>query len=102
MTLRLRTRVSTADTDHGSALLDLDSGEYFNLNPTGALVLRRLLDGDSPEQAARRLAEEYAVAEEEARKDVADLIAELEAAGLIETIGAETRRGGRWWRGRPR
>jgi hypothetical protein len=84
MTRRLRAGVSATETDYGCALLDLDTGNYFNLNPTGALVLQRLLDGDSPEQAATRLTEEYAVAREEAEQDVAALVRELEAAGLIE------------------
>jgi hypothetical protein len=117
MTVRLRVGVSTTDTDYGRALLDLDTGDYFNLNPSGALVLHRLLEGDSPTQAATRLAEEYAVTREEAEQDVAALITELEAAGLIETAsdgtgpgsgsgpepgGHEPRRGWLRGRGRPR
>lgn len=92
MTVRLRAGVSAADTDYGSTLLDLDSGEYFNLNPTGALVLQRLLEGDSPAQAATRLSEEYDVGPEEADQDVAELVATLEAAGLIETAAGGDRR----------
>ena len=45
MALTLRPGVSTADTDYGTTLLDERSGEYFTLNPTGALVLRTLLGG---------------------------------------------------------
>jgi hypothetical protein len=37
MTLQLRSGVSLVDTDYGIAVLDEDSGQYFNLNPTGAL-----------------------------------------------------------------
>jgi hypothetical protein len=33
MTLKLRDGVSTADTDYGIALLDEDSGDYWNLTP---------------------------------------------------------------------
>jgi hypothetical protein len=94
MTVRLREGVSTTDTDYGSTLLDLGTGDYFNLNPSGALVLHWLLEGDSPTQAATRLTEEYAVAREEAEQDVADLVAALEAAGLIETASDTARPGG--------
>jgi hypothetical protein len=45
MMLQLRDGVSAADTDYGMALLDEDSGQYWNLNPTAALALRTLLDG---------------------------------------------------------
>ena len=83
MTLTLRPGVSTADTDYGTTLLDEDSGEYFTLNPTGSLVLRTLLTGGTAEQAARALAEQYAVAADTADRDVADLVAGLRAAGLV-------------------
>jgi len=83
VTLTLRPGVSTAATDYGTTLLDEDSGEYFTLNPTGSLVLRTLLTGGTAEQAARALAEQYAVAADTADRDVADLVAGLRAAGLV-------------------
>ncbi len=57
MTMTLRRGVSTADTDYGTTLLDEDSGEYFTLNPSGALVLRTLLGGGTADEAARALTE---------------------------------------------
>ena len=84
MTLKLRARVSAADTDYGIVLLDEDSGEYWNLNPTGALVLRTLLDGGSTTEAVRNLTEQYAIDSDTARKDVDDLVGGLESAGLVE------------------
>jgi len=83
VTLTLRPGVATAATDYGTTLLDEDSGEYFTLNPTGSLVLRTLLTGGTAEQAARALAEQYAVAADTADRDVADLVAGLRAAGLV-------------------
>jgi hypothetical protein len=83
MTMTLRRGVSAADTDYGTTLLDEQSGEYFTLNPSAALVLRTLLDGGTPEAAALVLTEEYAVDAASADRDVADLIAELRAAGLV-------------------
>jgi hypothetical protein len=55
MTLKLRNGVSTAETDYGTTLLDEDSGQYWNLNPTGVLVLRTLLEGGTPAQAVQEL-----------------------------------------------
>jgi hypothetical protein len=83
MTLTLRPGVSTADTDYGTTLLDEDSGEYFTLNPTATLVLKTLLGGGSPEQAARAVAEQYAVDPQTAGRDVADLIGDLRSARLV-------------------
>jgi hypothetical protein len=83
MTLKLRDGVSTADTDYGIALLDEDSGEYWNLNPTGALVLRTLLEGGTSTAAAQALAETYDVDADTASRDVQDLLSGLRSAGLV-------------------
>ena len=84
MTLKLRDGVSVADTDYGMALLDEDSGQYWNLNPTAALALRTLLDGGTTAQAVQELMEQYAVDAETASQDVEDLLGELHAAGLVK------------------
>jgi hypothetical protein len=83
MTLKLRDGVSAADTDYGIALLDEDSGQYWNLNPTAALALRTLLDGGTTAQAVQQLTEQYPVDRDTAKKDVEDLVGELHAAGLV-------------------
>jgi hypothetical protein len=84
MTLKLRDGVSTADTDYGMALLDEDSGQYWNLNPTAALALRTLLDGGTPAQAVQELTKQYSVDAETASQDVEDLVGELHSAGLVK------------------
>jgi hypothetical protein len=84
MTLKLRDGVSTADTDYGMALLDEDSGQYWNLNPTAALALRTLLEGATAAQAAQELSEQYAVDADTANRDVEDLLGELRSAGLVK------------------
>jgi hypothetical protein len=84
MTLKLRAGVSTAETDYGTTLLDEDSGQYWNLNPTGVIVLRTLLEGGTPAQAVQQLTAEYAVDAETATRDVDDLVGGLRSAGLVE------------------
>lgn len=84
MALKLRAGVSTAEVDYGTALLDEDQGRYWNLNPTGALVLQTLLAGGTAEQAARALADQYAVDLDNASRDVRELVDELRSAGLLE------------------
>ncbi len=83
MALKLRDGVSTADTDYGIAVLDEDSGEYWNLNPTGALVLRTLLEGGTSTDAALALVESYDVDADTASRDVQDLLGGLRSAGLV-------------------
>ena len=84
MTLKLRAGISTAEVEYGTALLDEDRREYWNLNPTGALVLQTLLSGSTREEAARALAAEYEIDIEDAARDVAELVENLQAAGLVD------------------
>jgi hypothetical protein len=83
MVLALRDGVAAADTDYGVTLLDEHSGRYWTLNPTAALVLRTLLDGRTPAQAAHELTEQYQVDAATADRDVEALVGELRAAGLV-------------------
>jgi hypothetical protein len=83
MTLRLRTDVSTAETNDGMVLLDERVGRYWLLNLTGVLVLQLLLDGATPSQIAQILADQYPVSAEQAAVDITVLLACLRAAGLV-------------------
>ncbi|MGH3698127.1 MAG: lasso peptide biosynthesis PqqD family chaperone [Pseudonocardiaceae bacterium] len=83
MTLQLRADVSTADTDDGVVLLDERAGRYWQLNPTGALVLQLLLDGAATPQVAQTLADRYLVSAEQAAADIAALLEHLRTAGLV-------------------
>jgi hypothetical protein len=84
MTLKLRDGVSTADTDYGMALLDEDSGQYWNLNPTAALALRTLLGGGTTAQAVQELTAQYAVDTDTASQDIEDLVGELHSVGPVK------------------
>lgn len=84
MTLALNPDVSAADTDTGMVLLDERAGRYWHLNDTGALVLRALLDGKTPKDAAARLAERFpGVGAERAAADVAALLETLSRSRLV-------------------
>lgn len=84
MALKLRNGVSITEVDYGTVLLDEEGGQYWNLNPTGALILQTLLGDGTIDQAARTLAEQYAVEIDTASLDVQQLVEELCSAGLIE------------------
>ncbi len=81
--MTLRRHVSVSDVQDGMVLLDERKGRYFKLNASGALILRALLDGSSPADAARVLVERYEVSEERAAADVEALAAELAGNGLV-------------------
>src|SRR5205807_676027 len=59
--LKLRDGVSLAELEYGMALLDERSGDYWALNPTGAIVLQALLGGKTAATAVDQLVGTYAV-----------------------------------------
>ncbi|MGA5566669.1 lasso peptide biosynthesis PqqD family chaperone [Streptomyces platensis] len=82
MALRFGADVSTAETDYGTVLLDERSGSYWELNPTGTLVVSTLMAGGDEAAAAGALVAEFDVDPARADEDVAHLVAELRASGL--------------------
>jgi hypothetical protein len=84
MTLRLRADVSMVDDAGSAVLLDERTGRYFQLNSTGATIVRSLLRGDSVEDTARQLAERYPVAAEQALADVVGVLDQLADARLVD------------------
>ncbi|MBL1090520.1 MULTISPECIES: lasso peptide biosynthesis PqqD family chaperone [Streptomyces] len=82
MALRFGADVSTAETDYGTVLLDERSGDYWELNPTGTLVIRALLDGGEEEDAVDALVARFDIDRAQAAQDVAALVRELRASGL--------------------
>jgi Coenzyme PQQ synthesis protein D (PqqD) len=84
MTFRLRSGVFEAETENGIVLLDGDSGQYYDLNASGAIVLRTLLSGGTAGQAAQALTEEYDVGMAEATRDVEDLLVHLRTTRMVE------------------
>ncbi|MFF2644867.1 lasso peptide biosynthesis PqqD family chaperone [Streptomyces niveus] len=83
MTFALAPGVSLADTENGTVLLDERSGRYWMLNRTGAVVLRCLLDGESPEETARTLLGRFPNAAGQATAHVEGLLDALRAAKVI-------------------
>ncbi|MFD9903085.1 lasso peptide biosynthesis PqqD family chaperone [Streptomyces sp. NPDC059063] len=83
MPLTLHPDVSLAETDDGAVLLHERTGRYWQLNPTGVLVLKTLLDGRTHDQAAEELTTRHRAAPDAARRDVHRLVGELRAAQLL-------------------
>lgn len=81
--MRIADSVVLTDTEYGAVLLEQRTGEYFNLNMTGTIVLRMLVEGEEVPAIVQRLGEEYSVTLEEAREDVDALLTELHDAGLV-------------------
>jgi hypothetical protein len=71
-----------------TVILNLNTGKYHGINPTGGFMLELLKTVGSVEQAAAKLADEYGLAPEDANRDLCDFCLELERRGLIVLRGA--------------
>ncbi|WP_455351922.1 lasso peptide biosynthesis PqqD family chaperone [Streptomyces sp. SYSU K217416] len=81
--MQLREDVSLVDTDYGKVLLDGCTGEYWELNPTGSLVLIALLAGRPAQEIAATLCSEFDVDGDRATADVTALLTALHDAHLV-------------------
>ncbi|MET9294169.1 lasso peptide biosynthesis PqqD family chaperone [Streptomyces sp. NPDC003077] len=84
MKLSLARDVTLTPLDSGAVLLDGRRGRYWQLNESGSTILRKLLDGDTPDTAAAGLSAAAPVSEAQAHKDVMALVDALSAANLVE------------------
>ena len=66
-------------------LLDLASGNYFGLDAVGARAWELLAEGRAVPEVLDAIASEYEVTREQLESDLARLLHELGAAGLVVT-----------------
>lgn len=65
-------------------LLNLATGHYHGLNPTGGYMIALLQETGDAEQTARRTADELKTPIDRVREDLAALCAALQERGLIQ------------------
>ena len=87
--------VYTVEIDHESVLLDRRDGRLHLLNPTAALVWT-IVDGEaSVAELASELADGFGISSTTALADLAAVVADLDAAGLLVDARAANIEGGR-------
>ncbi|UED85401.1 lasso peptide biosynthesis PqqD family chaperone [Streptomyces profundus] len=85
---RLRPDVVSCDTEDGLVLLDSRRGRYWQLNATGAAIVRGLLGGATVERIAAELSRKQPVTADRATEDIRTLVDQLTRARLIEAGNA--------------
>jgi PqqD family protein of HPr-rel-A system len=63
-------------------LFDPTTGNTYTLNETGILVLNELKSGKSKSEIVQLLVRDYEVEEDEATRDITDLLIQLQELGL--------------------
>ena len=66
------------------AILGLDRGTYYGLNPSGARIWKLLEKPIRVSEIHKAIVEEYEVDEGTARQDLLEVLAKLSEAGLLE------------------
>lgn len=66
-----------------AVLLNLDSGQYFGLDPVGTRIWNLLVEGQSLPQVVSTIVAEYEVGGEQCKADLLKLLGDLEAQGLV-------------------
>jgi hypothetical protein len=79
-----RPNVLVRDLGEESVLLNLDGEAYFGLDEVGTRMWKALMQGPSFDVALAALRAEYEVDLEELKSDLAQFVAELQNAGLVE------------------
>jgi hypothetical protein len=85
VTIKISKSVILTETDDGMVLLDQRIGRYWQLNSTGAVVLRTLDQGGTVQQAITELTTERPEASERIESDVRTFLETLRQAGVIRS-----------------
>jgi hypothetical protein len=72
-----------ADLKGEAVLLNIESGIYFGLNPVGSMVWKLLCEGSDEDEICARLLDEFDVAPDQLRADVAGFLDGLSAEELV-------------------
>ena len=85
-TIQISQDVLSQEVAGETVLLDLASERYFGLDEVGTRVWQMLKDGMDREAIVETLLTDYQVGREELQADLAELLGQLEAAGLITRV----------------
>ena len=82
--MRLAKFVKFREEKFGGVLFETKSEKVYTLTPTAAAVVQQIQAGCEPADIAPRLAERFEAAEGDIARDVAALLDDLRAKGLVE------------------
>jgi hypothetical protein len=80
----------SCEVDNEAALLNLDTGVYYGLDPMGAYVWRLLAAPISVRALQQQIVREFNVDPAIVDKDITDFLNEMKSAGLIDVTSNET------------
>jgi hypothetical protein len=83
-------RQISTDLDDETIVLELDEGVYYGLQGVGPRVWQLVREPVSVNDIVRTVVDEYEVEEDRCRSDVIVFLDELQEAGLVRVIDAQS------------
>ena len=74
-----------SDVADGMSLMDIESGQYFHFDQTGARIWKAIEGSVAVKDICAGLMAEYDVDADTCSKDTMEFVGELDALGLIQT-----------------
>jgi len=69
------------------AILNSDTGLFYNLNESGAILWQHLNEPRTVEELAEILAQKYGLKPEGSRKDTEAIVEQMLSAGILQVVG---------------
>lgn len=85
-TYKLKSDVLAQKVVDEMVILEPENGEYFTVNGVGSEMIALLEEGKCEDEVVAAMTEKFAVDAEEVRADYQQLLAQLEAQGLVEVV----------------
>ena len=76
----------SCDLEGEAAILNLNSGTYFGLDPVGAMIWSLIVQPRRVAEIRNALIEQFDVEAERCSRDLLQLLGELQAHGLIQVV----------------
>lgn len=81
----------SADLSGEIAILNLQNGVYYGLDPIGAFIWKHIEKPIAVAEVCQQVLAEYDVEPERCQQDVLALLNELLSQGLVEVVNGQTR-----------
>jgi hypothetical protein len=79
-----KTKVFWRENDDEIVLLDIDSGDYYTLNSSGAFIWKKLAEDFDENQIINAIVSEYNIEPSVAKKDLNDIILDFTKEKLLK------------------
>jgi hypothetical protein len=84
--IRVKEKVVFRDLKGEAVLLNLETGVYFGLDSVGSRIWNLIQEHESLEKVLSILLEEYEVGKARCRKDLLEILAQMNEKGIIEIL----------------